>query len=57
MKLFLSKIQSEIGPNIPKLKKNTKPQVDEFDYSTVPLQYNGQAVTTHKELKDLIKID
>jgi ABC-type thiamine transport system substrate-binding protein len=57
MKLFLSKIQSEIGPNIPKIKKKTKPQVDEFDYSTVPLQYNGQAVTNHKELKDLIKID
>lgn len=30
---------------------------EEVDYTTVPVRYNGQIVSTHKELKDLIQID
>lgn len=59
MKRFLAKIQSEIGGSISntKEKKSNNYLNDNIDYSVSPLMYNGHVVTTHKELKDLIKLD
>ena len=31
--------------------------LNEIDFSERPLVYNGHNITTHKELKDLIKLD
>jgi hypothetical protein len=59
MKRFLENIQSEIGDKVVQQKSGKKKSISNqsIDINVRPLLYNGHVITTHKELKDLIKID